>query len=218
MENTKPQAPQGNKDEMPEEFMTSAKKNQRTMVVLATMLVVCAIAACVWIFIQQNGNAKADEKIALADIEQNDSIATELYAEAAKAGYKSGNRAKVEMGIRLYRQGKYEEAIKYLDDASISDKIVAAGVEALQGDCYVNLEQYDKALSCYDKAISKADKNPQIVPLMLVKKANIYRAQGNFSAEAKAYKTILDEYPEYVQGSQTDIRKYYERAEAQASK
>lgn len=217
MENTKPQAPQG-QNEMPEEFMTSAKKNQRTMVVLATMLVVCAIAACVWIFVQQNGNAKANEKIALADIEQNDSVATQLYAEAAKAGFKSGNRAKVEMGIRLFRQGKYEEAIKYLDDASISDKVVAAGVEALKGDCYVNLEQYDKALSCFDKAISKADKNPQIVPLMLVKKANIYRAQENYSAEAKAYKTILDEYPQYVQGSQTDIRKYYERAEAQAGK
>ncbi len=67
-------------------------------------------------------------------MEQNDSIATSLYAEAAKAGYKSGNRAKVEMGIRLFNDGKYEEAIKYLDDADIKDDIVAAGVYSLKGD------------------------------------------------------------------------------------
>lgn len=215
MENTAPQAPQ---NEMPEEFMNGGDKKRRTMLTLTVFLLVCAVAACIYVFIHQNGSAKADEKIAVADIEQNDSVATALYAEAAKAGYKSGNRAKVEMGIRLFRQGKYEEAIKYLDDASIDDNIVAAGVEALKGDCYVNLQQLDKALGCYDDAISEADKNPQIVPLMLIKKANIFREQKNYAAEAKAYKAILDDYPRYAQGSQTDIRKYYERAEAQASK
>jgi tetratricopeptide (TPR) repeat protein len=215
MENTAPQAPQ---NEMPEEFMNGGDKKRRTMLTLTVILLVCAIAACIWVFVHQNGTAKADEKIALADIEQNDSVATTLYAEAAKAGYKSGNRAKVEMGIRLFRQGKYEEAIKYLDDASIDDNIVAAGVEALKGDCYVNLQQLDKALGCYDDAISEADENPQIVPLMLIKKANIFREQKNYAAEAKAYKAILDDYPRYAQGSQTDIRKYYERAEAQAEK
>ncbi len=112
---------------------------------------------------------------------------------------------------------RYQDAIKYLDDASLGDEIAAAGVEALKGDCYVNLDQYDKALGCYDDAISAADKNPQIVPLMLIKKANIYRAQGNFAAEAKAYKEIIDEYPSYVQSTQTDLRKYYERAQAAAA-
>lgn len=217
MENTKPEAPQQQPADMTEEFMHSAKKNQRTIVTLTCMLLACAIAVCIWVFVRQAGSAKADEKIALADIEQNDSIATTLYAEAAKAGYKSGNRAKVEMGIRLFRDGKYDEAIKYLDDADISDKIVAAGVEALKGDCYVNTEKYDKALDCYEDAIDAADHNPQIVPMMLVKMANIYREQKNFAAEAKAYKTIIDEYPEYVRGSQTDIRKYYERAAAEAA-
>lgn len=209
MENQNPQAPQQ------EEFMTTSKKNERGIIVMACILLAIAIAVCVYVFIHQTGTAKADEKIALADMEQNDSIAMELYAEAAKAGYKSGNRAKVEMGIRLYQEEKYAEAAKYLDDADIDDSIIAAGVETLQGDCYANLEEYDKALKCFDKAIKKADKNPQIVPMVLVKKANIYRAQGNYKEEAKAYKEILDDYPQYVQGTQADIRKYYERAKAQ---
>ena len=116
------------------------------------------------------------------------------------------------MGIRLYQAGKYDEALKYLEDASLGDNIAAAGVSSLQGDCYANLEQLDKALKCYDSAISKADKNPEIVPFVLIKKANIYRVQGKFSDEAKAYKTIIDEYPEYVSSTRTDIKKYYERA------
>lgn len=215
MENTTPKGPQ---TENPEESATGAGKNRRKIVSISCVILAAAVAACIWVLVSQNGSARADEKIALADIEQNDSIATTLYAEAAKAGFKSGNRAKVEMGIRLFREKKYEEAIKYLDDADIDDNIVSAGVEALKGDCYVNLEQLDKALGCFDDAISEADENPQIVPLMLVKKANIYREQKNYTAEAKAYKTILDDYPEYVRGSQTDIRKYYERAEAQAAK
>ena len=82
----------------------------------------------------------------------------------------------------------------------------------------MNLNQNDKALSCYSKAVSKADKNPEIVPLILIKEANIYRAEEKYADEAKCYKEILDEYPVYVQESRTDIRKYYERALAQSKK
>jgi tetratricopeptide (TPR) repeat protein len=124
----------------------------------------------------------------------------------------------VEVAIRLYNDGKYEEAIKYLDDASIDDEIVASGVYSLKGDCYVNLKKNDEALKCFKKAISVADENPSIVPLLLIKEANVYRAQGNFDDEFKAYETLINDYPQYVQSSQTDIRKYYERAKASAGK
>ena len=194
-----------------EEIVAKAKANKKTVYgVLAAVIIYINVAAA--------GSRKADDAIAKADMEQNDSIATSLYAEAAKAGYKSGNRAKVEMGIRLFNDGKYEEAIKYLDDADIKDDIVAAGVYSLKGDCYVNLDKNADALKCYDKAIGTADGNTQLVPLFLVKKANVYRAEGDYAKEAAAYKELIDEYPEYVRASQTDIRKFYERAQAQAAK
>lgn len=197
-----------------EEIVAKAKANKKTVygVLIAAAVIVAAVI--IYINVAAAGSRKADDAIAKADMEQNDSIATSLYAEAAKAGYKSGNRAKVEMGIRLFNDGKYEEAIKYLDDASLDDNIAAAGVYTLKGDCYVNLEQYDQAIKCYNKAISKADENPEIVPFVLIKEANIYRAQKNFAAEAKCYKTIIDEYPQYVLSTRTDIKKYYERAVA----
>ena len=198
--------------EQAEDIVAKARANKKTLVGVSVALVVVIAAVLVWLLVAQSGSRKADELIARADAAQNDSIALSLYADAAKAGYKSGNRAKVEMGIRLYREGKYEEALKYLDDASLDDEIAAAGVYTLQGDCHVNLDQLDQALKCYNKAISKADKNPEIVPFVLIKEANIYRAQEKYADEAKAYKTILDDYPTYVATTRVDIKKYYERA------
>lgn len=198
--------------EQAEDIVAKARANKKTLVGVSVALVVVIAAVLVWLLVAQSGSRKADELIARADAAQNDSIALSLYADAAKAGYKSGNRAKAEMGIRLYREGKYEEALKYLDDASLDDEIAAAGVYTLQGDCHVNLDQLDQALKCYGKAISKADKNPEIVPFVLIKEANIYRAQEKYADEAKAYKTILDDYPTYVATTRVDIKKYYERA------
>lgn len=195
-------------------LMAKAKANKGKLVGALVFAIVVVVAAFAWFFINQSGNAKADKLAGKADIEANDSIALNLYKEAAEAGYKSGNRAKLEVAIRLYSDGDYEQALKYLDDASISDKIITAGADCLKGDCLVNLERYDDAIKAYKEAIDDADENPDIVPFALIKLANIYRAQKNYKAEYEAYKTILDKYPSYqfAQGQQTDIRKYMERA------
>lgn len=209
MENTNQTTQEVDKSE---EILAKARANKKTIMWCLIIAAVCVVGMLAYILVAQNGSRKADELIAKADAEQNDSIALNLYAKAADAGYKSGNRAKAEMGIRLYNDGKYQEALEYLNDCSLDDEIAEAGVETLKGDCYVNLEQLDKALGAYKSAISEADENPEIVPFVLIKMANIYRAQGNFEAEAKAYKEIIDEYPSYTSSTRIDIRKYYERA------
>lgn len=201
-----------------EDIVAKARANKKTIIYGLITAFVILIGVMIWLLVSQAGSRKADELVAKADAAMVDSVATDLYAKAAQAGYKSGNRAAAEAGIRLYRDGKYEEAIKYLDDADIKDDIVAAGVYSLKGDCYVNLDKNADALKCYDKAIGTADGNTQLVPLFLVKKANVYRAEGDYAKEAAAYKELIDEYPEYVRASQTDIRKFYERAQAQAAK
>ncbi|MDE5661122.1 MAG: hypothetical protein K2F91_09340 [Muribaculaceae bacterium] len=198
--------------DMSEDIIAKARANKKSIVWGSIAAAVVLIGIFVWIMVAQAGSRKADELVAKADAAQTDSIALALYTQAADAGYKSGNRAAAEAGIRLYRDGKYEEALKYLGKASLDDEVAAAGVYTLEGDCNVNLEKYDAALKCYDKAISKADENPEVVPFILIKKANVYRAQGKFADEAKAYKEIIDEYPSYVAGTRTDIKKYYERA------
>ena len=167
----------------PEEtdLIAKAGKYKKHFVGAFIAIAVVLVAILVWYMIASNRTAKADEAIALADIEVNDSTALELYKNAATFGAKSGNRAKVEAAIRLYAKGNYEEALK-----------------------------------CYEKAISKADENPQIVPLVLIKMANVYRAEKNYKAEANAYNTIINDYPRFTNTSNIDVKKYYERALAAA--
>lgn len=209
MENKEPQtAEQAAQETL--DIISKAKKNSKIILGLSLLVLCVIVAILIWFFVAKSGSAKADEAIARADVEQNDSIAMVKYQEAAEMGYKSGNRAKLEVAIRYYQEGKYQEALDYLKDASIDDKVVAAGALTLEGDCYVNLKEYDKALSAFDKAISKADKNPQIVPLVLVKEANVYKAQEKYADAAKALKTIIDEYPQFSQQNQYDVRKNYE--------
>ena len=199
------------------DFVAKTKKYRKQLTALFIAVAVVLVIVLVWFLVRQSQVAKADQAIALADVEQNDSIALNLYKEAATHGTKSGDRAKIEAAIRLYQGGNYEEAVKYLNDASASDEIVAAGIQTLKGDCYVNLKNYDAALSAYDKDISEADNNSQLTPIILIKEANVYREQKNFAAEAKAYEKILNDYPTYGQAANLDIRKYYERAKASAA-
>lgn len=199
------------------DFVAKTKKYRKQLTALFIGVVIVLVAILAWFIVRQNQAAKDDQAIALADVEQNDSIALSLYKEAATHGTKSGDRAKVEAAIRLYQAGNYEEAIKYLDDASAADEIVSAGIETLKGDCYVNLKNYDAAIKAYEVAIKEAANNSQLVPLILIKEANVYREQKNYAAEAKAYGKIVEDYPDYGQAANLDIRKYYERAKASSA-
>lgn len=209
MDNKQPELQSVNETE---DALAKAKKNKKALVVCSAIVGVLVVVALAWILISQTGSRKADAAVAKADAAAlvNDSIASQLYAQAAEAGYKSGNRAKAEMGIRLYKQEKYAEALEYLNDCDLDDKVAEPGVYTLAGDCHVNLAQLDQALKCYDKAISAADNNPEIVPFILVKKANVYREQKNYAAEADALKEIIDNYPDYARS--TPVKSLYERA------
>lgn len=215
MENKNPNIQPVNQEEA--DFVTKTKKYRKQLTGFFIAVVIVLVAILVWFLVRQSQVAKADQAIALADVEQNDSIALNLYKDAATHGTKSGDRAKIETAIRLYQAGNYEEAVKYLDDASASDEIVAAGIETLKGDCYVNLQNYDAAIKAYEKAVKEANHNSQLVPIILVKEANVYREQKNYAAEAKAYGKIVEEYPTYGEAANLDIRKYYERAKAAAA-
>ncbi len=193
-----------------------AKKgnNKKSIIALCVAIVAVIAIGLIWFAVNRQNSAKADEAVALADVELNDSIALKYYMDAARLGHQSGNRAKLHAAIALYQDGKYEEALKYLKDASVGSNIIEAGKYSLMGDCYVNLEKYDDALSSYNKAVSAADNNPQIVPFVLVKEANVYRKMQKYNEEANCYNKIVSEYPEYARALRFDIKKYAERADA----
>ncbi len=166
-------------------------------------------------WLHSNGEKSAAEAIGKADIEMNDSIKFQMYKKIADDGsYKANERAKLMVAIKYYQDGKYKEALEYLDKASVGSDLVQAGAYSLKGDCYANLNKLDDAINSFEKALSEVGDNSQVVPFILFKEANIYRAQKKYDKEFEVLGKIRQEYPSYI----NDIEKYYQRAKASAGK
>lgn len=150
----------------------------------------------------------------------NDSIAAAEYKKVADnySSTDAGNLAALSAGESLYNEGKYEEAVKYLDKFSSDDDVLDANATVLKGDCYVNLKKYDKALECYGKALKQADGNSQIAPRVLLKEANIYDAQKKYDKALECYTRIQNEYPMFQFGNGVAIEAYIERENARLGK
>lgn len=194
------------------------------------------IGVLVYIFAYRNPQTEAGNK-KLAEVEMKEA---EIYTQngysyeidslkqdtvinlykslASDNNFAPGNIASMKAAILMYQKGDYKGALAMLEDVDHNDEVIGSACYSLQGDCYVNLgkDNYDNALECYDDAIDQADENPWLVPVYLIKKANIYREKGEFGNEFEAYETIKTSYPQYY--NQHQIMKFYERAKASAGK
>ena len=150
----------------------------------------------------------------------NDSIAAGEYKKVADkySGTDAGELAALSAAESYYTLGKYKEAAACLEDFSTSEPVLAANAMALAGDCYVNMKQYDKALEYFKKAIGKADKNPQIVPRVLLKEANIYDEQKKYDKALECYEQIKNDYPTFEVGNGMGIDAYIARENARLGK
>ena len=125
------------------------------------------------------------------------------------SGTKAANLAKAYAGICYAHLGKYDEAIKYLNDFDGTDQMVGPAVLAAAGNCYAQLDQLDKAASSLLKAADKADSNT-LSPIYLLQAGEILVKQGKIEEAIKAYTTIKDKYFQSYQAM--DIDKYIEQA------
>lgn len=201
------------------------KLAQNRKIIYWAVGIVAVVAAFVlsYLFIYRNPHInKAFEDYNQVEITAmgNDSIASIEYKKVAdkNSGNVAGKLAALSAGESYYNQGKYKEALEYLEKFSSSEPVLEANAMVLTGDCYVNLKNYDKAISAYKKAISKADKNEQIVPRVLLKEANVYDAQKNYSAALECYQQIQQEYPGFQPGNGLDIDSYIQREQARLGK
>ncbi|MDE6010637.1 MAG: tetratricopeptide repeat protein [Muribaculaceae bacterium] len=150
----------------------------------------------------------------------NDSIAAVEYAKVADkfASKDAGKLAALQAGEAFYRQGKYEQAAKYLKEFKTKDAVMQAQADVLLGDSYVNLKKYDDALSAYDSALRLATGNDQIAPVVLWKKANIYDAQKKYNDALACYEQIKQSYPTFSFGNGITIDAYIAREKARIGK
>ncbi len=183
-------------------------KMRKTLLGFAIAAVAIVVIVLGYIFgIRKPAIARADEKIALADAQMainNTDSALVLYEAAADNSYAAGQRARVMAGELLYNKGEYQKAYDYLNKASLGDDVAAALVICLKGDCLANLDRLDEAISAFDKAISKADRNPQTVPMFMEKKVNILEAQKKYDAAIAVLDEMIQEYPSYADQIQAE--------------
>lgn len=188
---------------------------------LGAVLALVVLFAGYKYFIHDPNQVKAKELIGKADIEnlQGDTInALKDYEKAFDEFGSNAERAAFNAAIILYQQGKNKEAAAYLEKYDADGNIAGPAAKSLLGDCYVNMKQYDKAVSAFDAAIKLADKNEYYAPTFMIKKAVVLHELKKYADEAAIYQDIKDNYPTYSQIYRFNVDKYLERALALADK
>lgn len=226
MANDKKTAPeaQNSIDNLNETLTDMSRKveNNKKPIIIAVVALIVVIGGILFINNRRSENAaKADVAIGNADYEQlvgNDSLALLQYKQVVDMGYDAGNRAALNAAIMLYENKDYEQAVEYINKYDPKESIAGAAAMSLKGDCYVNLKNYPEAVKAYKQAIGESDNNPFYTPYFMLKLARVYRAQQDYSAEAKVYEEIKKDYQRYAQSTGLNVDKYLERARLDASK
>ncbi|TAF80718.1 MAG: hypothetical protein EAZ51_05555 [Sphingobacteriales bacterium] len=123
---------------------------------------------------------------------------------------KSANLAFYYIGIAYLNKGEYQKAAENLSNYNGNDAIVAPLALGGAGDAYVELKDYDNAISYFKKAADKGN-NLFTAPMYLKKLGLVYEEKNDFQSAVDTYKKIKTDYPESTESSTIDM--YIARAE-----
>ena len=124
---------------------------------------------------------------------------------------KAANLAYFYLGTAYLNKGEYQKAIDSFGNYHGDDAMVAAEALGSTGDAYVELKDYDKAGSYFQKAADKA-KNKFLTPFYLKKLGLVYEAKNDNKTAADTYKQIKTDYPASTEAQNID--EYIARVEA----
>lgn len=122
---------------------------------------------------------------------------------------KTANLAKAYAGVSYFKLGEYKNAISYLEDFDSDDELISPAIIGLIGDCYVELNDLNKALKYFKKATK--EENNVTSPVFLKKMGVIYESQKKYDEAIEVYTIIKDKY--FKSTEAYDIEKYITRAE-----
>lgn len=107
---------------------------------------------------------------------------------------KCGNLSHYYAGICFLHLGDYNEAIKQLKKFDTDDVLLEPLAKAALGDAYVELGNYDKAISSYESALS-VNKNEFTTPSIKTKLALVYEAKGDVKKALSVLEEVKKDYP-----------------------
>lgn len=125
-------------------------------------------------------------------------------------GTKGGKAVNFYAGVCELQLGNFQEAINYLKKYKGKDHILSARALACLGDAYTGLEDYNTAVSYFEKAADLS--NDMFSAAYLLKAGVTYEELGNDDKALACYKRIKDNWPQSVEGY--DIDKYISRIES----
>ena len=196
------------------------EKNGKLLIsILAGAVVLCAAVFCWYKFIDQPKIVEAQGQMAYA--EQNFRAAdyeVALNGDGNVLGFsqiideygkKAGESVVFYAGVCEFNLGNYENAISYLNAYNGKDAILAARALACIGDCYVNLEDYNAALTYFEKAVAAGDN--EFAAEYLLDAGLVAEVLGQNEKALGYYKQIKENYPMAPQAY--DVDKYISRVE-----
>ncbi len=124
---------------------------------------------------------------------------------------KAANLAYFYLGTAYLNKGQFQKAIDNFTSYHGDDNMVAAEALGGTGDAYVELKDYDKAVTYFQKAADKAS-NKFLTPFYLKKLGIVYEAKNDNKTAADTYKQIKTDYPQSTEAQSID--EYIARAEA----
>ena len=107
---------------------------------------------------------------------------------------KAGNLANFYAGVASLKQGKFKEAIDFLEDFSSDDYLVQSRAYALMGDANLELNKPKEAADLYAKAADH-NANEYFSPAYLLKEATAREIANDADGAMKAYDQIIAKYP-----------------------
>ena len=133
---------------------------------------------------------------------------------AKYGGTAAGNGAKLYAGISALHIGKYQDAIKYLEDFKSSDALLNARKYGCIGDAKAELKDLKSAAEYYQQAIDADPDNIISAPFNLYKLANVQVLNKKPEEALKTYQLLVDKF----ETSQEASSAQKEMAYLQASK
>lgn len=104
------------------------------------------------------------------------------------------NDAKINQGAQLYQERKFAEAVVLLESAVDQPSSTAPTLlYSIIGNCYNQLEEYEKAIGYHNRALTADPKNHQAY----VNRGVTYRLMGEYDKAEASYNKALELNPNY---------------------
>ena len=147
----------------------------------------------------------------MAQALQGDSTGFEGFLKLAdEVSGQNANLANLYNGLAYAQQGKWEEAVSYLEKfKDQGDLMISPAAEGALGNAYAHQNKLDEAVNHLKNAAKRADNN-SLSPTFLIQAGEILESQGKKAEALELYQEVKDKYFNSMQYQNIDA--YIERA------